>query len=301
VTVVYALLPACRVAIVVSALIGLAPAAAQLPGGQLTGGILTHTVVEGESLRAIGSRHGVDPRTLAAGNEIRLSAPLAVGRELRVDNRHIVPRELTAAGIVINVPQRMLFYGGDAGPVAFPVAVGRADWRTPLEEFFIVVKERDPAWDVPASILAEARHAGRELPPVVPPGPGNPLGKYWLGLSIAGVGVHGTNAPASIYQTATHGCIRLHPDDIESLFAQVSVGTRGRIVYEPFLLAVVGRDVYIEAHPDAYRLVSEPRDVLLARALEAGVADRIDWDDVARILSAREGIARLVRQRQLED
>src|SRR5207244_4257585 len=51
----------------------------------------------------------------------------------------------------------------------------------------------------------------------VPPSPANPLGKYWLGLSIPGVGIHGTNAPSSIYNLQTHGCIRLHPDDIEKL------------------------------------------------------------------------------------
>ena len=52
----------------------------------------------------------------------------------------------------------------------------------------------------------------------MPPGPDNPLGKHWLGLSIHGYGIHGTIAPSSIYQFRTHGCIRLHPDDIAELF-----------------------------------------------------------------------------------
>lgn len=263
----------------------------------ITGGTTDHVVTRGESLRSIGARHGVDPATLAADNGLSLTAPLAVGRTLRVDNRHIVPPGAAPDEILVNVPQRMLFYRTGDTTLAFPVAVGRADWRTPTAEFSIVVKEENPTWDVPASIRAEARRAGRELPARVPPGPGNPLGKHWLGLDIGGVGIHGTNAPASIYQAVTHGCMRMHPDDVERLFGLVRLGTRGRIVYHPVLVAEAGGQIYLEAHRDIYRRAGDVVETMRAAAQVAGLSESIDWERATRTARAREGVARVVPRR----
>ena len=125
----------------------------------------------------------------------------------------------------------------------------------------------------------------------MPPGPQNPLGKYWLGLSLGCVGIHGTNAPLSIYSFGTHGCIRLAPDDIEALYVQVSEGDSGRIVYEPVLVAYDGTDVYLEVHPDPYRRVPD----LLQRAFEllgaAGLTDRSDRTEVVETVRRAEGVA----------
>jgi L,D-transpeptidase ErfK/SrfK len=132
----------------------------------------------------------------------------------------------------------------------------------------------------------------------VPPGPANPLGAYWLGLSLGSVGIHGTNTPSSIYQAVTHGCIRLHPDDIAALFAETDVGNAGEIVYEPLLLANVGGVVFLEVHRDVY--ARGPREALGAAgalARELGLADRIDWDRAAVVIAQREGIARDVSRR----
>jgi L,D-transpeptidase ErfK/SrfK len=76
----------------------------------------------------------------------------------------------------------------------------------------------------------------------VPPGPDNPLGQYWIGLSLVGYGIHGTIASASIYQFRSHGCIRIHPNDIADLFGRVSLGTSGHIIYTPVLLARLTSD-----------------------------------------------------------
>jgi L,D-transpeptidase ErfK/SrfK len=77
----------------------------------------------------------------------------------------------------------------------------------------------DPVSDIPASIQGELRLGGKPVVARVPPGPANPLRKYWLGLSVAKYGIHGTNAPASISRFQTHGCVRMHAADIEVLFA----------------------------------------------------------------------------------
>jgi len=100
----------------------------------------------------------------------------------------------------------------------FRVATGQSAYPTPLGKFDIVVKWRDPWWYPPPSPWA----AG--LKPV-PPGPGNPLGTRWMGLSAPGVGIHGTPDAASIGYSASHGCIRMLIPDAEWLFNHVEIGT----------------------------------------------------------------------------
>ena len=108
------------------------------------------------------------------------------------------------------------------------------------------------------------------------------------------MGIHGTNAPSSIYQAATHGCIRLHPDDIEWLFARVLVGTVVRTIYEPVLLSVWEDDVFLEVHPDVYRRGSGALETARVLAAEAGVTERVDWRSAAMVIAARHGVARAV-------
>ena len=263
----------------------------------VTGTVTAYTVAAGDTLATIGSRYGVDPATLAAANGIKPAARLKPGNTLWIDNRHIVPPQLEAGRIIVNVPQRMLFFDDGTSVTAFPVAVGRSTWRTPLGAFHIVKREQNPSWEVPASIQEEARRAGKVLPPVVPPGPDNPLGKFWLGLSLGDVGIHGTNAPSSIYRVTTHGCIRVHPDDIAALFPRVTMETTGMVVYEPVLLAVQGSEVFVEAHRDVYGGEPDGRATVQRLADAAGVADRIDWAAVDAVLAARHGVARVVTRK----
>jgi L,D-transpeptidase ErfK/SrfK len=261
----------------------------------ITGGITTHTVAPGETLTSIASRFGVDPSTIASDNRLATGQPLEPGRTLLIDNRHIVPATAVAGEIVVNVPQRMLFYREEERVFAAPVAVGRPTWQTPQGAFTVVRKEEDPAWHVPASIRAESARKGQGLPLVVPPGPRNPLGQFWIGLSLGSIGLHGTPVPLSIYRTVTHGCIRLQGDRIEDLYGRVDIGTRGRIVYEPVLLTSDGGDVYLEVHADVYRRAAMSA---LQRAHELaerlGLAHRIDWTLAAAEIERRAGIARRV-------
>lgn len=105
----------------------------------------------------------------------------------------------------------------------FGVAVGRPEYPTPLGRFYIAVKQRYPWWYPPDSAWA----AGASP---IPPGPGNPLGTRWMGLSAGGVGIHGTPDAASIGYSASHGCIRMRIPEAEWLFEHVRVGTTVFIV-----------------------------------------------------------------------
>jgi L,D-transpeptidase ErfK/SrfK len=284
-------------AVILAAVIGFG-SVSPLQAESLVGAVRIVTIARGDTLRVLGSRLGVDPATIARDNGQSLEAPLQVGAELRVDNRHIIPSFPPDVTVLVNVPQRMVFAVSRNGVTAYPIAVGRASWPTPLGEFTITSKETNPTWDVPQSIREEAQRAGRPLPLRVPPGPGNPLGAYWLGLSVGSVGLHGTDAPTSVYQPVTHGCIRLQASNIEELFGLVQVGTRGELVYKPLLVLVSGDEVFLEVHRDIYR--RGPRDPLAfvkTKAGELGVTDRVDWDAAARVIQERAGVARSIARR----
>jgi len=106
---------------------------------------------------------------------------------------------------------------------SFGVATGQSRYPTPLGRWHVVVKWRNPWWYPPNSSWAKG-----EKP--IPPGPGNPLGTRWMGLSASGVGIHGTPDDASIGYSASHGCIRMHIPDAEWLFNHVTIGTTVFIV-----------------------------------------------------------------------
>ena len=76
---------------------------------------------------------------------------------------------------MLNVAQRMLFVFVDGELVrAFPAAVGKPDWATPVGRFSVLIKEIEPVWDVPVSIQQEMAREGRPVLTTVPPGPDNP-------------------------------------------------------------------------------------------------------------------------------
>jgi lipoprotein-anchoring transpeptidase ErfK/SrfK len=119
--------------------------------------------------------------------------------------------------IVVSLEDRRLALVED-GQVqrVYTVAVGKDATPSPTGTFTIVKKVADPTY----------YHDGK----VVLPGPGNPVGTRWMGLSKAGYGIHGTNAPKSIGKAASHGCIRMAQPDLEALFAEVRPGDTVEIV-----------------------------------------------------------------------
>lgn len=218
-----------------------------------TGGVFSYRVKKGDFLLKIRGRFGVGLSTLTRANGLKDPDRLFPGEILLVDNRHLVP-PVRDAGILINIPQKMLFFfSGKKMAMATPVALGMPSWPTPAGRFHVVAKKVDPAWVVPVSIQKEMRRHGEKVLTKVPPGPNNPLGKYWMGLDLPNLGIHGTNAPSSIFGFTTHGCIRLFPEAVRSLFPEVPVGTAGEIVYAPILVEPLGNGrVFLEVDPDVY-------------------------------------------------
>ncbi|TMK61544.1 MAG: hypothetical protein E6G53_16190 [Actinobacteria bacterium] len=160
-------------------------------------------------------------RLIVAALTANRRAPIRL-RQVAVDPK--VTRANFGPVIVIRrSSNRLDLYRGMSAWRLFAVATGQHTYPTPLGRFQIVVKWRNPWWYPPNSPWA----AG-EKP--IPPGPGNPLGTRWMGLSAPGVGIHGTPNDGSIGYSVSHGCIRMHIPDAEWLFVRVRIGTPVYIV-----------------------------------------------------------------------
>jgi len=126
----------------------------------------------------------------------------------------------------------------------------------------------------------------------VAPGPENPLGKYWLQLSVPGYGIHGTNAPWSVGKYTTHGCIRLRPDDIERLYTEVPNGTAVDIIDAPIKLGrLEDGTILLEAHRGVEGRAAAARSQFLDGLQHSAVAEHIDLAAVQRVLADDWGIA----------
>ena len=107
----------------------------------VAGGDSEYTVQSGDFLIAIGARFGVAAKVLAQQNALPFEALIHPGKRLRIHHPHIVPDTLDD-GILINIPQRMLFHFRQGNlTAAYPVGLGKATWPTPQGEFKIVTRE----------------------------------------------------------------------------------------------------------------------------------------------------------------
>lgn len=261
----------------------------------VTGEVQQYRVSNGDTLALVAARFGLEPAVLARDNRLAGNARLKPGDTLEVDNRHIVPTGMTD-GIIINLPQRRLFlFKGGALKDSYPVAVGSGGWRTPVGEFSIQNMEVDPTWDVPKSIQAEMASKGKPVLTRVLPGPDNPLGTRWIGLTQS-IGIHGTNAPSSIFKYSTHGCIRMSIEDVEHLFAQVAKGMPVSVIYEPILAAKDGGDVFVEVHRDPYGRGGVLRAALVEALNAAGAEGLASHPGIDNVLKLREGRAVSLRE-----
>lgn len=264
----------------------------------LVGGTQEYIVKPEDSLTRISARLAAPSVVIAKDNQLRRPYVLTPGARLVIRNRHIVPMQIDR-GIVINIPQRMLyFYEQGVLRHAFPVTVGKAGWETPVGNFKVLDLQLNKTWVVPKSIQQEMRREGKQVRTHVPAGPDNPLGKYWVGISWEGYGIHSTIAPASIYGYLSHGCVRVHPDDIAILFSELSLGVPVKMIYQPVLLfASDSGEIYLEIHRDVYNKFASPLVMVRQLANATGLSDRMDWTQVLQIVKDKDGLAHEVSLR----
>lgn len=269
-----------------------------ISSGKLVGNASIYTVVKNDTVRLIAAKLGVSTQHLLQRNKLDSKSLLKIGQKLNYNNRKIVPQRMNN-GIVINIPDRTLYYFANGKlDIFLPVALGvpkkneKHDWTTPTGKFKIIAKQKDPTWYVPQSIRSEMEDDGKDAVSSIPPGPTNPLGKYAIKTSLPGILIHSTTKPGSIYSFASHGCIRVNPEQMEEFFKKIKVNTLGEIIYRPVKLAITenGR-VFLEVHKDAYGK-SAGLQITAKQLIEKHkLTKRVDWIKVESVIRHKAGLA----------
>lgn len=274
---------------------GALPAAAQtvqLSENDLVGAVISYNIKKHESLFDVARKFDVGIVELRAANPgVNPWTPKA-GTPILVSSLHILPHN-PRQGIVVDLTSLRLYYFAGDKIMTFPVAAGREGWETPTAVTTITTKRKNPIWTPTANIRAE----NPDLPEYIPAGKDNPLGNYAMNLGVDSIMIHGTTSPASIGRHASHGCIRLYPEDIESLFNAVQKGTQVTLARYPFQIGWQGETIYLEVAPEIRTpaQLKKPAARLPAnvyRTIEARVAPGtpIDWPAVEAAFHRADGI-----------
>lgn len=217
------------------------------PHADAIGALKSYTTKRSDTLLDVARRFDLGyTQLIAANRNVSAWAP-GTGRRIKLPSFYILPYA-PHEGIVVNLAEQRLFYYPPGGRTVetFPVGIGLNLNMTPLGTTRVVSKEANPTWYPPQSIRAEEP----SLPGAVPPGPNDPLGDFALHLSWPSYLIHGTNLPDGIGRNVSHGCIRLYPEDIATLFHAVPVGTPVRVVNQPVEAGWIGNELYLEVHPN---------------------------------------------------
>ena len=222
-------------------------------GSRLIGQNQTYTIQEGDNkLQTIARRFNTAAQVILETNNTIAPVNPAPGTVVTIPSQMLLP-DTPREGIVVNLAELRLYYfpPGQNIVQVFPLGIGQLGLETPVTTTRVSQKIPNPTWTPTPGIRARSLEQGIKLPPVVPAGPNNPLGRFALRLGV-GNGeylIHGTSAPDSVGLRVSSGCMRMNAPDIKALFEQVRVGTRVQIINEPVKFSVEpdGKR-YIEVH-----------------------------------------------------
>ena len=127
--------------------------------------------------------------------------------------------------VAINIDTKMNILEvreGEKLVAAYPVTVGSAHTASPIGEWKVRRITKMPTFRWDKEMLKHGKRSGNFY--LLRPGPRNPAGVMWIALNKKGIGIHGTNDPASIGHGASHGCIRLANWDVVRLATKIKPG-----------------------------------------------------------------------------
>lgn len=220
------------------------------------------------------------------------------GARVTVPTMHLLP-DAPRESVVINLAEmRMYIYRvpGQA-PQTFPIGIGRDGLLTPVGTTTIVRKKAGPTWTPTPRMRAE----DPTLPPVVGPGPDNPMGTHAMYLGFPQIAIHGTNKPYGIGRRVSSGCIRMFPEDIGKVFEELPVGTKITVVDEPIKAAWIGDKFFLEVHPTQtqatqmekegaipdYELSEKDLSYIMRKAGPS--VEKLDWAAIRKVVKDRKG------------
>lgn len=278
-------------------------------GGSIVGQLAVISAQEEDTFLHLARRFDIGFQELVIANPTVDPWLPGEGTQVVIPTRYILP-DTKREGMVLNLAEMRLYYypksanGKPKYVHTYPISIGTRGWDTPHSTTRIIAKTKDPTWYPPESIRKEHEEKNDPLPASVPPGPDNPLGKYALRLALAGYLIHGTNEPRGIGMKVTHGCIRLHPNDIEDLFNQVSINTPVNIVNQPYKLAWQRGKLYAEMHPNEGD-ETETNSRHLTKFVHAIIAAtdsnkdyKVNWELANRLAKNKTGLPIIVGSKQ---
>lgn len=213
---------------------------------------------------------------------------------------HLMPNlnESEPEGIIINLSDMRLYFFEERGgaPISFPIGIGRDGLGTPTGVTKVVGKKSEPSWHP----TERMRRENPELPEVVPAGPDNPLGTRAMYLGWPEYLIHGTNKPWGVGRRVSSGCVRMYPEDVETLFEMVDVGTKVTVIDQPIKFGWIGSELYMEAHPTQQQSDQLEAEGKFDRLLDSSVVEhvvavagedrgRLDWSGIRRVTMERRG------------
>lgn len=266
------------------------------PKEDVVGQVQWTQALSGDTFNTIGRRYDVGYFELVEANPSINPLHLIPGTIIVIPSCFILPPG-PRQGMVINLAELRLYYypAHRSVVMTYPVGVGREGWDTPLGPSWIAQKIINPTWTVPASIRKDRAKDGIHLPEKVLPGPDNPLGAYAIRLKQTTYLIHGTNEADGVGRRSSAGCIRMFPEDIESLFPLVKRLERIVIIDAPYKMGWAKNRLYLEAHvPLKGR--SAHNNAVIDKMIHANRAEAVDiqWKIVDRVALEQNGIPQII-------
>ncbi len=248
-----------------------------------------HLVRDKETLLDISRNYGL------GFNEIELLYPdldpwvPGAGKRLHIPTQWVLP-PTRYEDVVINIPEMRLyrFFKKISMVKTYAIGIGRQGFETPVTVSRVADLKTNPSWTVPPS----ARDAYGKT--VVPPGPDNPLGDFWIGLSTRHIGIHGTNFPWAVGRLVSRGCIRMYPEHVSRFFKEVIKGTIVELIYEPVKIGFANSRIFLEVHPDIYNRIPDLFKHTVALIMQKGLLDKVDWNKVEQCLLEKNGAPEVI-------
>lgn len=276
------------------------------PGQDVVGEIQVIKAKYEDTFASLGERYELGYLELVAANPGVDPWLPGEGKDIILPTRFILP-SVEREGIVINLAEYRMYYfpAGKNVMHTYPLGIGREGWQSPIAVTSIVGKTPNPAWYPPASIRAEHAEAGDPLPTVVPAGPDNPLGPFKFNLGLSGYLIHGSNKKFGIGMRVSHGCFRMLNNNVLELAQIANVGTKVRIIDEPYKFGLDDGKLYLEVHAPLEETETPTLSVLDKNAnivssllkFEQSVPNlRLDWEIVREVVAAEEGIPILIAE-----
>jgi L,D-transpeptidase ErfK/SrfK len=268
------------------------------PGEDIVGQVQVIKAKYEDTFADLGKVHDLGyAEMLAANPNVDAWLP-GEGSDIILPTRFILPAG-PREGIVINLAEYRMYYFPKGRNVVYtyPLGIGREGWGSPVTNTVITGKISNPAWYPPKSIREEHAAEGDPLPTVVAAGPNNPLGPFKFTLGTPGYLIHGSNKKFGIGMRVSHGCFRMLNNNVLELATMAPVGTKIRVINEPYKFGVSGGKVYLEAHAplDDHGIPSQvDKHTAVINALlkrEDLVSNlRLDWDVVREVVAGEDGM-----------